>query len=156
MNEEIIHEKTLMEGFLDSIGGFESLVYSFAISLVLLIIISALKNWILNESKKKELMFMLLELPIDVCVILITIIVTGFIRGGGESIDGAKVSNGLILVFVSLLISIGCCFLRRLSMSLSYSEKMCRYILSGVCAVLNFIVAGTWIYITLEYICKHG
>lgn len=148
--------KPILEDFLENIGGFESLIYSFVISLVLLIIISSLKYWILNESKKKELMFMLLELPIDVCVILITIIVTGFIRGGGQSIDQEKVSTGIILVFVSLLISIGCCFLRRLSMGLSYSEKMWRYILSGVCAVLNFIVAGTWIYITLEYICKHG
>lgn len=156
MTQTIEQEKTFLESFLQSIGGFESLVYSFAISLVLLIIISALKNWILNESKKKEFMFMLLELPIDVCVILITIIVTGFIRGGGESINKEQVSNGIILVFVSLLVSIGCCFLRRLSMSLSYSEKMGRYILSGVCAILNFIVAGTWIFITLEYICKHG
>ena len=106
---EVTGKSPMLESFLDNIGGFESLIYSFVISLVLLFIISLLKYFIINKSQKKEWMFMLLELPIDVCVILITIIVTGFIRGGGatisESVQRYSISSNLIGNFNFLLFS---------------------------------------------------
>lgn len=156
MNENIEQEKTLIESFLNNIGGFESLTFAFVVSLMLSVIIALLKYWILNESKGKEWMFMFLELPIDVCVILITIIVTGFMRGSNGAIYEKKAATGVILVFCSLIISIICCFLRRASMKLSYSEKRKYFYYSVICGALNFIVAGLWIYIIFDYICTHG
>lgn len=156
MNENIEQEKTLIESFLNNIGGFESLTFAFVVSLMLSVIIALLKYWILNESKGKEWMFMFLELPINVCVILITIIVTGFMRGSNGAIDEKKAATGVILVFCSLIISIICCFLRRASMKLSYSEKRKYFYYSVICGALNFIVAGLWIYIIFDYICTHG
>lgn len=156
MNENIEQEKTLIESFLNNIGGFESLTFAFVVSLMLSVIIALLKYWILNESKGKEWMFMFLELPIDVCVILITIIVTGFMRGSNGAIDEKKAATGVILVFCSLIISIICCFLRRASMKLSYSEKRKYFYYSVIGGALNFIVAGLWIYIIFDYICTHG
>lgn len=156
MNEDIVQEKILIESFLNNIGGFESLTFAFVVSLMLSVIIALLKYWILNESKGKEWMFMFLELPIDVCVILITIIVTGFMRGSNGAIDEKKAATGVVLVFFSLIISIICCFLRRASMKLSYSEKSRYFCYSVMCGVLNFTVAGLWIYIIFDYICTHG
>lgn len=156
MNENLEQEKTLIESFLNNIGGFESLTFAFVVSLMLSVIIALLKYWILNESKGKEWMFMFLELPIDVCVILITIIVTGFMRGSNGAIDEKKAATGVILVFCSLIISIICCFLRRASMKLSYSEKRKYFCYSVICGVLNFLVAGLWIYVIFDYICSHG
>lgn len=156
MNENLEQEKTLIESFLNDIGGFESLTFAFVVSLMLSVIIALLKYWILNESKSKEWMFMFLELPIDVCVILITIIVTGFMRGSNGAIDEKKAATGVVLVFFSLIISIICCFLRRASMKLSYSEKRKYFCYSLICGALNFMVAGLWIYIIFDYICTHG
>lgn len=156
MNEDIAQEKTIIEGFLDGIGGFETLTFAFVVSLTLSVIIALLKYWILNESKGKEWMFMFLELPIDVCVILITIIVTGFMRGANGAIDEKKAAIGVVLVFFSLIVSIICCFLRRASMKLSYSEQGKHFFYSVICGVLNFIVAGLWIYVIFDYICTHG
>lgn len=152
----IPQEESLLEIFFDNIGGFDSLPFAFVVSFALLVIVSLLKYWILNESKAKEWMFFFLELPIDVCVILTTIIITGFMRGTGGAIDEKKAAIGVVLVFCSLIISLICCFIRRAAMKLSYAEKAKHYTMSVVCSILNFIVAGIWVYVILQYICTHG
>lgn len=156
MTDTIPKEPSLLDLCFEKIGGFDSLPFAFAISLTLLVIVSLLKYWILNESKAKEWMFFFLEIPIDVCVILTTIIITGFMRGTGGAIDEKRAATGVVLVFCSLIISMICCFIRRAAMKLSYAEKAKHYFLSAVCSILNFIVAGLWVYVILDYICTHG
>ena len=141
--------------FLTQMGGFETLTFSFYISLLLLLLISFLKYFIQRKSELKEWWLMMLELPIDVCVILITIIVTGYMRGVNGVVDEKNAAIGVFLIFASLIISVICCYLRRVAMNCSYSQKRMYIFYSFICGVFNFIVAGIWIYVIFQIVVKH-
>lgn len=146
-----------LESFLDNIDGFGSALFVFVVSFLLLCMITLMKNLIARECKLGDWGAMALDLPIDVCSILIAIIITNYIQSPNGEIQPKNAAHGVILVVLSLLISVGCCLLKRWSLRLSYEDKRPRLFIVGIgCAILNFIVAAIWVYIIFNHICNHG
>ncbi len=89
-----------------------------------------------KDSEKKDWGNFILEFPIDVCLVVITIIITGYMQGENLAI-------GMLLVVVSLIVSVICCMLRRKSIKHSYEEGLRIRML--VYAFFDIIIAGMWI-----------
>lgn len=123
MQQTAVQNKDVIESALGVIGGFETIGYAFIISVALLIIINTLKYFIAKDGKLEDWGFMLLELPIDVCSILIAIIITGFIHGSENNTETNNIAHGILFIILSLIISAICCILRRFSLNYSYEEK---------------------------------
>lgn len=132
-----------MEKLIEAITHSESLSYAFWLSVFLLLLISLLKYFISKEANRSDWGFLILEFPIDVCLIVITIIITGYMKGENMSL-------GIILVILTLVISIVCCFFRRCSMTCFYMDgKRMTTFLYGLCDVVCAIV---WVYIVYSII----
>ena len=82
--------------------------FSFVISVLLLLVASFLKYFITNLSTKKEWWLFSVEFPIDLCLVILTLIVTLYIK---ENMGGA-----LIFLTVAIIIIILCCISRRAAM----------------------------------------
>ena len=126
-----------INSLIETIKNAESLRYAFWLSVVLLILVSLFKYFISKESKKRDWGEFILEFPIDVCLVVITIIITGFMKG--ENFD-----VGIMLVIISLIISFVCCMLRRESIRRSYDEG--QKIRSWLLGFANIILASVWIF----------
>ena len=70
-----------MDCFFESLKNPATLLYAFWLSVFLLLLVSLLKYFLSKECERKDWGFLLLEFPIDVCLVVITIIITGFMRG---------------------------------------------------------------------------
>lgn len=70
-----------LNSLIEAIKNAESLRYAFWLSVALLILVSLFKYFISKESKKRDWGEFILEFPIDVCLVVITIIITGFMKG---------------------------------------------------------------------------
>lgn len=97
------------------------------------------ENKIKNNKNIKEIILghFILEFPIDVCLVVITIIITGFMKE-------PNLSFGVILVVFSLIISIICCIFRRISIKYSYDENI-NY-KPWLFGLLEIIIASMWIF----------
>lgn len=123
MNEPIINNpkfEAAFSNFIESLRNPDSLSYAFWLSVSLLLLISLLKYFMAKNSGRKDWGNFILELPIDVCLVVITIIITGYMRGTNLAI-------GVLLVVLSLIESVICCIFRRNSIKHSYEEgrKIC-------------------------------
>lgn len=94
----------------------ETLAYAFWLSVCLLVLISLLKYFLSKECERKDWGHYILEFPIDVCSVVITIIITGFMKENS--------SVGIFLVVISLVVSIICCICRRVAIKHSYAENL--------------------------------
>lgn len=121
----------------NSLRNPESLIYAFWLSVFLLLIISFLKYFIAKESEKRVWGNFVLELPIDVCLVVITIIITGYMQGPNLAI-------GLLLVLFSLLVSIVCCIFRRISIKHSYDEGVKGEMV--IFGILDIFLALGWVF----------
>lgn len=139
MNEPNCNSE-LESGFdvlINSLRNPESLIYAFWLSVFLLLIISLLKYFIAKESEKRDWGNFVLELPIDVCLVVITIIITGYMQGTNLAI-------GMLLVLFSLLVSIACCIFRRISIKHSYDEGVKgKMVIFGI---LDIFLALGWVF----------
>ena len=133
-----------MDDFTNGLKDSESLSYAFWLSVFLLILISLLKYFISKESEKKDWGFFILEFPIDVCLVVITVVITGFMKG-------ENVSLGVIIVIATLVVSILCCLFRRGSINYSYKEG--KWPQTVGCAILDIVVAVGWTYFVYSKIC---
>lgn len=79
----------------------------------------------------------MLELPIDVCLVVITIIITGYMQGTNLAI-------GMLLVLFSLLVSIACCIFRRISIKHSYDEGIKGEMV--IFGILDIFSALGWVF----------
>ena len=133
----------MIKGFVESLKQPNTLAYAFWLSVGLLVLISLLKYFISKDCDKKDWGNFILEFPIDVCLVVITIIITGFMKE-------ANLSFGIILVVASLIVSIFCCILRRASIKHSYEENI-KYkpLFYGL---LDVLLASFWIYIVYSQI----
>ena len=133
-----------MEKIIEAIKHSESLSYAFWLSVFLLLLVSLLKYFISKESEKSDWGNLILEFPIDVCLVVITIVITGFMKGENMSL-------GIILVIVTLVVSIFCCIFRRCSMPYSYmDDKLTRTLLFGL---LDVALAVVWVWLVYSKIC---
>ena len=126
---------------LESLKNPDSYAYAFWFSLLLLTVISMLKFLISKEAQLSDWGNLVLEIPIDVCAIIITIIFTGYMKNGNIAI-------GSLLVILTLIVSVLCCFFRRLSLKHSYDEGY--KIQMFIYAVAELFLACGWI--TVFYI----
>ena len=114
----------------------DSLSYSFWLSVVLLILITLFKYFFSKETLKDDWGNILLELPIDLCTIATTVVITGFITE-------ETLPHGIIISFITLIVCAICCYFRRLAINHSYSESIDYMML--VFAFFDIFVAGAWI-----------
>ncbi|WP_347296873.1 hypothetical protein, partial [uncultured Bacteroides sp.] len=94
----------------------DSLFYAFWLSVALLVFMSLLKYLVSKESERKDWGLLALELPIDLCLVVITVIITGFMKEPNFAL-------GIVLVVISLVVSIICYHFRQCSIRHSYDEK---------------------------------
>lgn len=126
-----------LDALINSLRNPESLIYAFWLSVFLLLIISLLKYFLAKESEKRDWGNFVLELPIDVCLVVITIIITGYMQGTNLAI-------GMLLVLFSLLVSIVCCIFRRISIKHSYDEGVKgKMVFFGI---LDIFLALIWVF----------
>lgn len=133
-----------MDCFFESLKNPATLLYAFWLSVFLLLLVSLLKYFLSKECERKDWGFLLLEFPIDVCLVVITIIITGFMRG-------ENLGFGALLVIMSLIISVFCCILRRNAIKHSYNENtMSKAYFYGS---LDIIIATMWVWLVYTEIC---
>lgn len=129
-----------MNWFSESFKNPATLFSAFWLSVFLLLLVSLLKYFLSKECERKDWGFLLLEFPIDVCLVVITIIITGFMRGD-------NLEYGAFLVVMSLIVSVFCCILRRSAIKQSYSEyTMSKAYIYGLLDILIAIVWIGWVY----------
>ena len=133
-----------MDNFINGLKDSTSLNYAFCLSVFLLVLISLLKYFISKESERRDWGNFILEFPIDVCLVLITIIITGYMKG-------ENIPVGVILLIVSLVISVICCLLRRSSINYSYVEG--NWFKTWGCAILDVAIAVVWTWFVYSKIC---
>ena len=132
-----------MQSLIESMRNPKTLFYSFWVSFLLLIIVYLLKYFISKECVRKDWGYIILELPIDVCLILITVVVTGYMKG-------ETFASGVVLVLISIIISFFCCLFRRLSIKHLYDEKsLCKAWLWGI---FDVVIAAFWISVVYNSI----
>lgn len=133
-----------MDCFFESLKNPATFLYAFWLSVFLLLLVSLLKYFLSKECERKDWGFLLLEFPIDVCLVVITIIITGFMRG-------ENLGFGALLVIMSLIISVFCCILRRNAIKHSYNENtMSKAYFYGS---LDIIIATMWVWLVYTKIC---
>lgn len=133
-----------MDCFFESLKNPATLLYAFWLSVFLLLLVSLLKYFLSKECERKDWGFLLLEFPIDVCLVVITIIITGFMRG-------ENLGFGALLVIMSLIISVFCCILRRNAIKHSYNENtMSKAYFYGF---LDIIIATMLVWLVYTKIC---
>ncbi len=121
----------------------DSLFYAFWLSVALLALMSLLKYLVSKKSEQKDWGMLMLELPIDLCLVVITVIITGFMKEPNFAL-------GIVLVVITLVISIICCHFRQCSIRHSYDEKG---VMTYVFGILDVILAVIWIcFIYLQII----
>lgn len=122
----------------------DTLAYAFWLSVSLLVLVSLLKYFISKESERKDWGYFILEFPIDVCLVVITIIITGYMKNENMPL-------GIIFVILSLIISIFCCIMRRFSLKYSYDEEYLKRCYA--CGMLDILTAAIWIFYVYSQIC---
>lgn len=147
MNSNILEATTdsisANSNFVESLKQPDTLAYAFWLSVALLVLISLLKYFISKGCERKDWGHFVLEFPIDVCLVVITIIITGYMKD-------TNLSYGVILVITSLIISIFCCIFRRLSIESSYSENQLKK--AYFYGMLDIFIASIWIFIVYNQI----
>lgn len=128
---------------LESLKHSDSLQYAFWLSVFLLVLISLLKYFISKDSEKQDWGFFILEFPIDVCLVVITIIITGYMKE-------ENLAYGVILVVISLIVSIMCCIFRRLSINKSFEDN--QYACTFIYGLLDIVIASGWIFFVYNQI----
>lgn len=128
----------------EALHNSDSLLYAFILSVGLLILISLLKYFVSKNSERSDWGNFILEFPIDTCMVIITIIITGFMR--------KDQTLGVLLMVFSLIVSIFCCIFRRLAIKHSYDEKLNWQI--WVYGLADLFLAGLWVGFVLYKIIK--
>mgnify|MGYP007099011645 CR=1 FL=1 len=117
----------------------EAAITAFCLSLSMLLFISILKYFMNNESKKRDWGELLLELPIDICTIIITMLISLSYNVNPQ--------NTFIAVFVTLIVAALCCYFRKKALSNSMTENYWLMTLYAICDIVACL--GCCIFIVL-------
>lgn len=128
--------------WIKNLDDIATLDFAFWFSLVLLTAISFIKYFINHDSERKDWGEALMEFPIDVCNILITVIVSLYLS--------KHIGSGALLLGFSLVVSLLCAYLRRLSIKKGGFEHMTAT--SVISGLADIGVAYLWIYFVLHTI----
>lgn len=136
MNDTIQFNYNLID-FLDAYLKVDNnLSYSFWLSVVLLFLISLFKCLFSKETGKRDWFNFLLELPIDICTIVTTVIITGFITE-------ETLPHGMMIVVITLIVCAFCSYYRRLA--LKNSQVNLFNIKVFLFTFLDILFASFWI-----------
>lgn len=107
--------------------------FSFVISVLLLLVASWLKYFITNFSTKKEWWLFTVEFPIDLCLVILTLIVTIYIK--------VNMGGALIFLVLAIIIMILCCMSRRAAMKYFDATNVKSIIIGVVYTFLTLVLA---------------
>lgn len=128
---------------IESLQNPNSLKYAFWLSILLLIVFSLMKYFLNKDGCKEDWGNLILELPIDICLVTITILMTGYMKGENFSV-------GVLMVLLSLVVSFIGCILRRVSIKHSYDENnKCKMIICGSIEIILLIFFTSCIYMKI-------
>lgn len=133
------------KSILDTLDDINTIGFAFWFSITLLIVISIIKHFMINtESLKKDFGEFVMELPIDICNIVITILASLYLS--------QHTGKGITLIFLTVGIVTICAVFRRLSIKKGGFEHFS--LVSAIFGVADIVVAMFWINFVLELI-KH-
>ena len=156
LTDSIVSSNDVIKNCLDYIGEPTTITFGFAISVILLLLISFLKVHISNKADKSEFLFMFVEMPIDVCVIIITTVATGYMISGSEPVDVKRVRDSLFLILVSLVVAAACCGIRRQSLKQSENKGSKNIIYSVLWGCSNIFIGVMWSYYIISFLVNNG
>lgn len=144
MSPTVCQERTFsLNNISETLNNSDTLFSAFIISVALLLLVSLFKYFLSKECEKEDWGHLILEFPIDICLVLITVIITGYM-------EASNLPYTTFLVVVSLIISIICCILRRLSIKSSYNEEnLLKTLLYGLA---NVLLGSLWVCFTCKLI----
>lgn len=118
----------------------EDIIIAFWLSFTMLLFISILKYFVNNKSNYKDWGEMILELPIDVCTIFITMLISLAYNNNPK--------NTFIAIFGVLIAVVLCCYFRKKSQLNSICEN---YWLMILYAIGDIAVCLLCCYLIVEY-----
>lgn len=133
------------KSILDELDDINTIGFAFGFSVTLLIVISLIKHFMINtETIKKDIGEFVMELPIDICNIVITILASLYLC--------QHIGKGITLIFLTVVFVTICAVLRRMSIKKGGSEHFS--ISSVIYGLADIFIATWWIIFVLELI-KH-
>ena len=134
------------KSILDTLDDINTIGFAFWFSITLLIVISIIKHFMINtETLKKDFGEFIMELPIDICNIVITILASLYLS--------QHTGKGITLIFLTVGTVTICAVFRRLSIKKGGFESFS--ILSAFYGMLDIFIAMLWIKIVLNLINEH-
>ena len=154
--DSIANSSGFIKTCLDFFGGPSTITYGFFLSVFLLVFISLLKLLISHNEEKVDWWVMISELPIDICVIIITMVATSYMISVSESSSASdRIGVSAFLILVSLIIATICCYIRRTSIKISEDEtKGCGWLIFWGC--LNLCIGFGWSYCVIDFVANNG
>lgn len=113
--------------------------FAFWISVGLLLVCSILKYVVSHNDTIKDWGLLFIEIPVDLCLVVLTILVTIYLR--------EHIGAGIGCIILTILALVICCITRR--KSIIYSEKTDKFwssFILGAITVIVSIVLTTFIY----------
>lgn len=125
--------------FWERVQDTSSTEFAFWISVGLLVICSILKYVVSHHDTLKDWGHLFIEIPVDLCLVVLTILVTIYLR--------VNLGSGIGCIILAILTLVVCCITRR--KSIIYSEKSDKFWSSftfGAITVIFSIVLTSFIY----------
>lgn len=97
--------------FWDRIQDYKSVEFAFWTSVLLLAVTSILKYTVSNDDGSREWGLLIVEIPVDLCLIMVTILVTIYLS--------QHVGAGILLILLTMFAIVVCCCTRRKSIKYS-------------------------------------
>lgn len=113
--------------------------FAFWISVALLLVCSILKYVVSHDDTMRDWGHLIIEIPVDLCLVVLTILVTIYLR--------SNIGGGIGCIILSIFILVVCCITRRKSMA--YSERTDMFWSSfwmGAITIIASLVLTTFIY----------
>lgn len=130
---------------LENLDDINTIGFAFWFSTSLLIVISLIKYFMINiGSLKKDFGEFIMELPIDICTVVITILASIYLS--------QHTGKGITLIIITVGVITICSIFRRLSIKRGGLEKFS--ILSAVFGIVDIALAMFWISQVLNIISQ--
>lgn len=128
---------------IDSLDQINTIGFAFWFSTVLLIVISIIKYFIMKKGNiQKDIGELIMELPIDICNIVITILVSLYLS--------EHMGKGIIFIMITIFVIAICAIFRRLSIDRGGFEHL--NVLPVFYALVDIALAMMWIKFVLNTI----
>ena len=134
-------KQEVIPSFIDRITDHGSIEFAFWISIILLILVSFWKYFISKEAEKQDWWQLAVEMPIDLCLVVLTLIVTLYIR--------TNLGGGILFLALTCIVITICCMLRRHALKTFTPTNKKILTTSFFCTCFTIIIAVAftiWIY----------